>query len=246
MRLPEPIQQWVDQHRVLVICSPITDLGPLQSGLDRLGAEARVMRLGMADQANRELFHQLERATGLHTLPQVFIDGEFAGGIEQAAARLPAPRVRDVDAESALRAIGSVLGYAGMIPFAAAVLVIWGSDVGPWQRFALQGMVSYAAVILTFFGAVHWGIALLGRWDSSYWLLMGGMLPALLAWIALMLPWRLAVLVLLLAFSALYAYERLALWAHLPGWYLHLRSRLTLLSLLCMGVATVAPGARLL
>jgi len=237
----------VEQHRVLVICSPITDLGPLQAGLDRLGADARVLRLGMADQANREMFHQLERATGLHTLPQVFIDGEFAGGIEQAAERLRHPHgAQDADAEGALRAIGAVLGYAGMIPFAAAVLVTWGSGVEPWQRFAVQGMVSYAAVVLVFFGAVHWGIALLGRWDASYWLLMGGMLPALLAWSALMLPWRLALLLLLLAYAALYAYERLALWNHLPGWYLHLRSRLTLLSLLCMGAATVAPGTRLL
>lgn len=245
MNLPPSIQEVVNLHKVVVVCSPLTDLGPLQHQVDQLGSDAKMLVLGMADQANRALFHELERATGRHALPQVFIDGEFAGGIQQAVARLgTAEGSLGLEAEYALRSIGMVLGYAGLLPFAGAALVAWGSSVPQWQLLAITGMVSYAAVMLGFFGAVHWGLALLGRWDSSYWLLMGSIVPALWAWVALLLPWRLGLALLLSGFVGLYAYERFALWSHLPLWYLRLRSRITLFVVLFVGAAALAPGIR--
>lgn len=245
MNLPPSIYEMVNLHKVVVVCSPLTDLGPLQHHVDRLGADAKVLVLGMADQANRTLFHDLEQVTGRHTLPQVFIDGEFAGGIQQAVARLSvAEGGAGLEAEHALRSIGIVLGYAGLLPFAGAALVAWGSSVAQWQLLAVTGMVSYAAVMLGFFGAVHWGLALLGRWDSSYWLLMGSIVPALWAWVALLLPWRPGLLLLLAGFVGLYVYERFALWSHLPLWYLRLRRRITVLTVLLVAVAALAPGIR--
>jgi len=243
--LPPSIQEVVSLHKVVVVCSPITDLGPLQHHVDRLGSDAKVLILGMADQANRTLFHQLEQATGRHSLPQVFVDGEYAGGIQQAVARLGSmDGSMALEAEYALRSIGIVLGYASLLPLAGAALVAWGSTVAQWQLMAVTGLASYSAVMLSFFGAVHWGLALLGRWDSSYWLLMGGVVPALWAWVALLLPWPAGLALLLAGFAGLYAYERFALWSHLPLWYLHLRSRITLLTVLLVGAAALAPGIR--
>jgi hypothetical protein len=89
------------------------------------------------------------------------------------------------------------LSVAGLIPFlAAGVLVLLDPVEAP---IAVQVLISYGAVILSFVGAVHWGFALrdtahplpgevmtaqrLG-WERQ--LLTFGVLPALLGWLALL------------------------------------------------------------
>ena len=49
----------------------------------------------------------------------------------------------------------------------------------------LAALLSYGAVSLSFFGAVHWGLALAGGRGTARRLLLGGM-PALAGWVALL------------------------------------------------------------
>jgi hypothetical protein len=50
-----------------------------------------------------------------------------------------------------------LLGYAGLIPFvAAAALALLGPT--PWRGFASAALAAYGATILSFLGAVHWGL----------------------------------------------------------------------------------------
>ena len=51
-----------------------------------------------------------------------------------------------------------VLGFAGLIPFWFAAACVWLAPA-PWNVHALQIQVLYAATILSFLGAVHWGLA---------------------------------------------------------------------------------------
>lgn len=78
------------------------------------------------------------------------------------------------------------LGFAGLIPFAGlAVLSLAGVS---WASGAIA---AYGATILAFLGAVHWGFALRalpGEEFASPWRLSLGVAPALLAWVALLLP----------------------------------------------------------
>lgn len=77
------------------------------------------------------------------------------------------------------------LGYGGLIPFLALA-------IGPWLLPAQQPLLQYAlqaygAVILSFLGAIHWGLSL--REDhATPALLVWGVVPSLLAWLALLLP----------------------------------------------------------
>lgn len=79
-----------------------------------------------------------------------------------------------------------LLGLAGLLPFfTLAVLSLSGEG---WARTAL---LMYGATILAFLGAVHWGAAMRASgaeagWD---WPRFGlGVVPSLVAWVALLLP----------------------------------------------------------
>jgi len=83
-----------------------------------------------------------------------------------------------------------LLGLGGLIPFVVATsLALAGPPI--WQPATLTALTGYGAVILAFLGAVHWGFALplAGRApDGSAARLALGILPALIGWVALLLP----------------------------------------------------------
>ena len=130
-----------------------------------------------------------------------------------------------------------MLGLGGLIPFwAGAVLPILRPDLAPVLTPALLG---YAAVILAFMGAVHWGLAMADRDPAAAWLRYGGsVVPPLVAWVALLLPPPAGLAVFVAAFALLYAADRRAVaagWA--PAWYPALRRLLTALVVLALAVA---------
>lgn len=128
------------------------------------------------------------------------------------------------------------LGYGGLIPFVALVPAgLIDPHHGPIWRDALY---AYGAIILSFVGALHWGmaIALPGlderqRAACFAW----SVVPALLAWPAFLASPLLAAPLLVLGFIAHYLQDRrLARLASLPGWYLPLRLRLSLVACACL------------
>ncbi len=128
-----------------------------------------------------------------------------------------------------------VLGYGGLLPFAAAVAAL---ATGVSTELAREAIVAYGAVIVSFVGAVHWGIAVGHRETRPQWVLTVSVVPALIAWAALLLPPAMAAPLLLLSFLGLFAYERAVLWRELfPKWYRVLRARLTAAVTVLLAVA---------
>lgn len=119
----------------------------------------------------------------------------------------------------------TVLGYAGLLPFGALALALWWpSSVHPAPlAFAL---LAYGASIASFLGAIHWGLAMrddVGG-DLRY---LWGVIPSLLAWIALLAPLAWGLLLLSLLLLTCYAVDRRVYPHHqLQGW-LPMRLRLT-------------------
>jgi hypothetical protein len=109
----------------------------------------------------------------------------------------------------------------------------------PWRPWVATVLQSYAAVILSFLGAVHWGIALWETDTERLWRRLGwGVTPSLLAWIALLLPLAWSWLVLLGGFSAQYMMDRRAVQTdRVPFWYGELRRWLTLGVVLILSLA---------
>jgi uncharacterized membrane protein len=122
----------------------------------------------------------------------------------------------------------------------AALAVVGGDYAG----FCSNALIGYGSVILSFVGAVHWGIALtrsdLGEQRrNSTWI--WSVVPALLAWLALLVTPIVATIVLVAGFVAQYLQDRrLSGQASLPTWYLPLRLRLTSVACACLAAGAFA------
>ncbi|MBD0271722.1 MAG: DUF3429 domain-containing protein [Acetobacteraceae bacterium] len=136
-----------------------------------------------------------------------------------------------------------LLGYAGLLPFAgAAALAVLGPP--SWRGPALAALSAYGAVILSFLGAVHWGFALrapAGE-EPAAWPRLGlGVVPALVAWTALLLPTGPGLALLAAGVVAVAAVETAATKRGLmPAGYLSLRWALSLGAGACLGLGALA------
>jgi len=137
----------------------------------------------------------------------------------------------------ALQVRARLLGFAGLIPFVAAAGVLVFGPAG-LEALALRSLLAYGAIILSFMGAVHWGLAMSSSRDDAVAQLSLSVLPGLLGWVALLLPAVPACLLLLAGFAGLYWFDlRAAPRGAVPDWYPALRLPLTTGVLLCLAVA---------
>lgn len=130
-------------------------------------------------------------------------------------------------AEPDVAPIARALGYGGLLPFLALAIAAF---IG-WRPLGvapLPWLSAYAATILSFVGAVHWGIGVAtpSLRTRRTWL-VASVLPALVAWVALALPTRAGLWLFVSGFVAWYAWERASAWQHFPDWYRTLRTALT-------------------
>lgn len=139
-----------------------------------------------------------------------------------------------------------VLGFAGLLPFIAGSLAVWILPRG-WSDYALFIQVAYAAVILSFLGAIHWGLALAGTdadasdrasmtWNRLGW----SVVPALLGWFALVMTPLPGLILLILSFFGMLQGDVLAVRrGRVPAWYIALRRPLTATVILCLGLSLI-------
>lgn len=131
-----------------------------------------------------------------------------------------------------------LLGYAGLIPFISGAIGIWITPPA-WRTDVLTALLHYAAVILAFMGAIHWGLAMAReRQDDAAHRQLGlSVLPALLGWLAISsgLPALLALALLISGFIGLYLADVHAVKLELaPRWYPALRKPLTAVVLISL------------
>jgi hypothetical protein len=79
------------------------------------------------------------------------------------------------------------LGYAGLLPQGAAFLVIWAASAD-YRFTALAFAFAYAALILSFVGALWWGLAAARPDKAPGWVWPVGVMPCLIA-LASCAPW---------------------------------------------------------
>ena len=129
------------------------------------------------------------------------------------------------DASSVPSAAARLVGL-GIIPFAGLSLAT------PFASDALKAQLSFAlmaygAIILSFLGGIHWGLAIGGvpQSDNTLWRRIAlSILPSLVAWAALLAPSSIGFLVLAAAFFAMLLVDIRASGMHeAPAWYPKLR-----------------------
>ena len=133
------------------------------------------------------------------------------------------------------------LGFGGLVPFVGLAATLWVARPGdgPLASMALLG---YGATIVSFLGALHWGLAMRERPSPPVTSLLWGVVPGLLGWTALLLGQAPGLLLMAALLWACFAVDR-ALYPRygLRAW-LPMRLRLTLVaSISCLaGAAALA------
>ena len=116
------------------------------------------------------------------------------------------------------------LSYSGLIPFYGMAGLSWFAQTGSW---ALHALATYSAIVLAFLGAIHWGRALDKMpYSNQYPTLLFGLIPALLAWLSLLLPLELSLPMLAAGLMFVWGTEQMVFNDTLPTWYRHLRHQL--------------------
>jgi sterol desaturase/sphingolipid hydroxylase (fatty acid hydroxylase superfamily) len=131
--------------------------------------------------------------------------------------------------------IALVLGGFGLLPFVIATIshlpgiALFHAAI-PWR--------GYGAVILSFMGGAQWGLAVSAQSENTLTSLRRysvSILPALAAWLSMILESRSAIMVQLAGFAMLLVYD---IWTvrirEAPHWYRTLRLRLSVVVCACL------------
>ncbi len=127
-----------------------------------------------------------------------------------------------------------------LAPFVVLAGAVWAAPEA-YTPALLFWLSSYGAAILSFSGAVHWGVALLhaemneqDRGVFTTW----SIVPAITSWISLLMPVKTGLLLLIATYVIQFAADRqLTSRFRLPDWFLRLRGGMTAVAALCLAIA---------
>ena len=131
------------------------------------------------------------------------------------------------------------LGWAGLIPFGLAALGTH-SGIDTLILYGFLGGTAYGAVILSFLGAVHWGLSMQDD-RSPYWYVWS-ITPALFGFASLLLfDVEMRIVALIPLFALAWTVDRKAAnHGLIPNWYMRLRSMLTAGAMSCLASMLLA------
>ena len=133
-----------------------------------------------------------------------------------------------------------VLSVFSIIPFSICTFGVWFFK-DPWQSFAFLNLLNYSVIVLSFLGAVQWGISLSiaqqklsVQWKWYIW----SIIPALLGWIVLMgsTNYLVVIFIFMLGFTLSYLIDSYSIrLGRAPEWYRTIRKTLTILVIIHFG-----------
>lgn len=130
------------------------------------------------------------------------------------------------------------LGYAGLLPFVILAAATWMAPPA-YRAQAAHALLAYGATIASFLGAIHWGLAMREPGTPSPGPFVWGVVPSLVAWVALLLPLSQGLVTLALLLGVCLVVD----WRSYPAYglrqWLGMRLHLTLVA----GVCLLAGGA---
>jgi hypothetical protein len=139
-----------------------------------------------------------------------------------------------------LHATATLAGYLGLLPFVAALFgAMFGS--GPfWWQTSERLALGWGAAILGYVSAVHWGLALAGRWPWTAGIVVGSTLPSVLAAVAVVIGGDRGLALLVAGFGVFWLYEHRQYQHDLPADYLALRRNLSLTVCVLLALTAIA------
>ena len=159
----------------------------------------------------------------------------------------------------------TLLGFAGLIPFYVAVGLLYYLEDPRYGGFLLYVLLLYSAIIASFVGAVHWGLAMANigwegqrrpiadrlndgadgqqNFEPAVRQMMWSVIPALFGWAIVLAfnidqrAWVALLLMIVLYGAQLYGDVQAVRQDLAPEWYLELRRPVTLAVLIALFLA---------
>jgi len=128
------------------------------------------------------------------------------------------------------------LGHLGLLPFVLGALLVWLGLDPELHLFVTQALSAYAALIVSFLGGIHWGLAMRHSAPPAS-LLLWGVVPPLLAWMAVLMQPSAGLVLQGLLLGVCYAVDRRVYPAQGVAHWLTLRFRLSAVASLCCFLA---------
>lgn len=129
------------------------------------------------------------------------------------------------------------IGYAGLIPFMSlsALSVLW-RDVH--KSAMLFSLLAYGATIISFLGAIHWGLTMREEQPDRI-AIIWGVIPSLVAWVSLIVDthWGLAIQFITLWICFFIDFKRYPIFG--VGQWLSMRLQLTVIAGICLALPVV-------
>ena len=117
------------------------------------------------------------------------------------------------------------LGSLALLPFVAGAALVWLLRGAESARAALA-LGAYAATVVSFIGGIHWGLAFREA-EPPVRLFVWGVVPAIVAWAALLAPAPAALVAYAVILTLCYAVDRRVYPLHGAAHWLPLRLHLT-------------------
>lgn len=135
---------------------------------------------------------------------------------------------RDAVAWGGIDTRARLAGYLGLLPFAAAFVLAAFGGSPQMSALGLRIALAWGAVILSFIAAVHWGLALAGRWPWTIKVVVVSTIPSVLGAAAVLLGGERGIALLVAGFGLFWLFEHRRLADSLPPDYLLLRRVLSI------------------
>lgn len=127
--------------------------------------------------------------------------------------------------------IATGLGLLALVPFLVGALAIWLVDP-PLRAGASLALAAYAAVVVSFIGAIHWGLGFRQPQPATS-LFVWGVVPSIVGWIAVLAPSRPGLVLQALMLAVCYLVDRHVYVREQVATWLPLRRNLTVPAALC-------------
>ncbi|MEO0574215.1 MAG: DUF3429 family protein [Pseudomonadota bacterium] len=205
---------------IRIVVSAITDIRAIEALLKSRDVAYEIDQRSMGSADARQAFSTMKAEHQWTSLPMIFVDETFLGGEPELRVYLNSTR-------NDSPVMAWLLGVGGLLPFVALGLAAI-ADIPLPGMSAGSAVLAYAATILSFIGAVHWGLAIEeSDAPTRNRLFTASVMPALVAWVALLLPTQSALSVFIVGFAGWYLWERTTIWQLYPRWFAQLRTLLS-------------------
>ncbi|KAH8819974.1 hypothetical protein F5884DRAFT_32370 [Xylogone sp. PMI_703] len=238
--------------------SSLLYLSTKNSPIDQIDREAERKR------ASEKLEPTPESISTASSVRHVFEDGQGKSIADEEMGKAIKTDLHTVQETFSLREVPKeslYLGLAGVLPYVAtslstvfltynvnnerSIVALFDPETA---RHLLDLMVpiqiGYGAVIISFLGAIHWGLEYAGYGGhKGYYRFLHGVIPTAVAWPTLLMPVEPALITQFLAFSVMYFTDaRATTKGWVPPWYTNYRFVLTLLVGLSIGITLAGRG----